>query len=202
MPTPRSCAACVATETELVVAGGYGREECRFVREPVDTVEVMNISTKEWFTVCPLPKKCAEMSAAVCNNIIFLAGGDDIIISPFSNSNSIVFLCTLPTLLLPTTCGSSEQQMGRVSVWKEICNLPVKRSTLVSFNDSVLAVGGKCRSRYDLSRNIYMYNFTSNSWTLVSQINHGRFNCLAVSLPEDILVIVGGHLTNSVEILE
>ena len=202
MPTPRSCAACVATEIELVVAGGYGREECRFVKEPVDTVEVMNISTKEWFTVCPLPLKCANMSAAVWGDNLFLAGGD---ISTISETNA-VFLCTLSSLLLPTTCGSSDQQMvipqeDRASVWKEICSLPVTRSTLVSFNDSILAVGGKHQSCYD-SKNIYMYNFSSNSWTLVSQINYGRHDCFAVSLPGDILVIVGGHLTNSVEILE
>ena len=60
MPTPRSSVACITTEQSLVVAGGYGSG--RFL----DIVEVMNINTKQWTTVSPLPQKQTELSATVC----------------------------------------------------------------------------------------------------------------------------------------
>ena len=52
MPTPRCMlVACVTTEQSLVVAGGEGRGG------HLDIVEVMNINTKQWTTVSPLPQK-------------------------------------------------------------------------------------------------------------------------------------------------
>ena len=49
MLTARSNTVCITTGQALVVAGGY-RGCC------LDTVEVMNINTKQWTTVCPLPQ--------------------------------------------------------------------------------------------------------------------------------------------------
>ena len=48
MPTARSDTTCITTERALVVAGG-------FINDTLDTVEVMDINTKLWTTVCPLP---------------------------------------------------------------------------------------------------------------------------------------------------
>ena len=76
MPTPGQTATCVTTEPALVVAGGLadgGR---------LDTVEVMNIDTKQWTTVSPLPQELTSLSATVCGDTLYLAGGYRGLISP------------------------------------------------------------------------------------------------------------------------
>ena len=52
MPTPRYHTACITTKQALVVAGGDAKDK------DLATVEVMDINTKQWTAVCPLPGKC------------------------------------------------------------------------------------------------------------------------------------------------
>ena len=68
MPTPRRSTACITTEKALVVVGGYTSDE-------LATVEVMDIKTKQWTTVCPLPWKLQSFSGIVCGDSLYLAGG-------------------------------------------------------------------------------------------------------------------------------
>ena len=65
MPTPRETPACITTEQSLVVAGGFGNGY-------LDTVEVMNINTKQWTAASPLPQKQTELSATVCGDTLYL----------------------------------------------------------------------------------------------------------------------------------
>ena len=71
MPTPRQSVACITTEQSLVIAGGYVSGDF------LDIVEVMNINTKQWTTVSPLPQKQQQLSATVCGDTLYLAGGVD-----------------------------------------------------------------------------------------------------------------------------
>ena len=200
MPTPRDTVACITTEQSLVVAGGEGRGGL------LDTVEVMNINTKQWTTVCPLTQKESLFSATVCGDTLYLAGGwfkSSII---FSKS---VFACSLTDLL--TSSNSLGSKMRRTfsqshNVWKEISSLPVEVSTLASFNGQLLAIGGKDDS-LNYTTNVYRYDSHTNSWNVISQMKNKRSYCLAVTLHEDHLIVVGGctqgiNKTDSVEILE
>ena len=63
---------------------------------------------------------------------------------------------------------------------------------------------------YDNSGNtttgVYRYDPHTNSWNVVSQMMNKRSSCLAVTLPQDQLIVVGGftqdhNKTDSVEIL-
>ena len=199
MPTQRSLTTCITTEKALVVAGGeaYG---------DLATVEVMDIKTKQWTRVCPLPQKLMSLSGIVCGDSLYLAGG----ISRFSVSKS-VFTCSLPDLWQPETLGSRiRRTLTRSNVWKEISSLPVTRSTLASFGGHLLAIGG-----YDDSGNpttdVYRYDSHTDSWHVISQMKNKRSQCLAVTLLEDQLIVVGGWMGigilpflggDSVEILE
>ena len=179
MPTPRNCTACITTEQALVVAGGnayYG----------LDTVEVMDINTKQWTTVCALPQK-SSLSGIVCGDSLYLAGGFVKGSQPKSVST-----CSLPDLLQPET-------LTRSNVWKEISSLPVTDATLASFGGHLLAIGG-----YDSGSpitDVYRYDSHTDSWHVISQMKNKRSYCLAVTLPQDRLIVVGGW-TDSVEILE
>ena len=84
MPTPRKSVACITTEQSLVVVGGKGSGGV------LDIVEVMNINTKQWTTVSPLPQKQSLLSATVCGDTLYLAGGWIILIH--QNLSSLVLL--------------------------------------------------------------------------------------------------------------
>ena len=199
MPTPRWSVACITTEQSLVVAGGNGSGDY------LDIVEVMNINTKQWTTVCPLPQKQQQLSATVCGDTLYVAGGW---INTFNPSKS-VFTCSLTDLL--TSSNSLGSKIRRTfsqnhNVWKEISSLPVARSTLASFNGQLLAVGGE-DDPMKPTTNVYRYDSHTNSWNVISQMKNKRSRCLAVTLHEDHLIVVGGYThgyieTDSVEILE
>ena len=199
MPTPRWSVACITTEQSLVVAGGYG--SCDYL----DIVEVMNINTKQWTTVCPLPQKQQQLSATVCGDTLYLAGGFD---RGYESSKSVV-TCSLTDLLTSSnSLGSKIRQTFSQShnVWKEISSLPVAQSTLASFNGQLLAIGGKDDSR-NRTTNVYRYDSHTNSWNVISQMKNKRSYCLAVTLHENHLIVVGGYThggyaIDSVEILE
>ena len=201
MPTPRQSVACITTEQSLVIAGGYVSGDF------LDIVEVMNINTKQWTTVSPLPQKQQQLSATVCGDTLYLAGGVD---SGFTQSKS-VFTCSLTDLLTSfNSLGSKIRQTFSQSqnVWKQISSLPVERSTLASFNGQLLAIGGEDGSM-NPTTNVYRYDSHTNSWNVISQMKNKRSMCLAVTLHEDHLIVVGGLtqrggyiITDSVEILE
>ena len=200
MPTPRSSATCVTTEQALVVAGGYG------AGGHLDTVEVMNTDTKVWTKVTSLPGMCNNLlTATVLGDRLYLTGG-------FTGYRSkSVFTCSLPHLLPPDTPGSRLQRQTfspSRSVWKRVSSLPVTWPTLVSFGGHLLAVGGDIASGNSTSR-VYSYNSTTDSWTLATRMKKKRYRCLAVTLPDSQLIVVGGSSTNmlvdntqSVQILE
>ena len=194
MPTSRSRTACITTEKALVVAGGYTSGD-------LATVEVMDINTKQWITVCPLPQKLESSSGIVCGDSLYLAG----VFSGGSWSKS-VFTCSLPDLWQPETLGSRiRRTLTRSNIWKEISSLSVTRSTLASFGGHLLAIGGDDDSG-NPTTDVYRYDSHTDSWHVISQMKNKRSQCLAVTLPEDQLIIVGGLTgigdTDSVEILE
>ena len=196
MPTRHSSTACTTTEKALVVAGGYAGDG-------LATVEVMDINTKKWTTVCPLPKKLKALSAIVCGDSLYLAGG-----ITQGNGSKSVFTCSLPALWQPKTLGSKiRRTLSWSNVWKEISSLPVTESTLASFDGHLLAIGGRDDSG-NPTTDVYRYDSHTDSWHVISQMKNKRTLCLAVTLPEDQLIVVGGWTgvdggdTDSVEILE
>ena len=203
MPTRRSGSTCITIKQALVVAGGS--IDLPHVSGFLDTVEVMNINSKQWSTVLPLPKKLDGFSGAVFGDKLYLAGGS----TKISHTRS-VFACSLHDLLSPTTRESQRQKnrLQNKTGWKEISTLPVTQSTLATFGGHLLAVGGKDHLR-DLTSNIYSYNPVTDSWDAITEMKNKRFACFAVNLREQCLIVVGGYpdttslnKTDSVEILE
>ena len=125
MPTARSRTIAISTEHVLVVAGGY---HCN--AKHLDTVEVMNITTKQWTTACPLPRKCHSLSGVTYGDRLYLGGDSE----GFLQLTKSVLTCSF-TALLSQSLGASLQPAfsltGNTRVWKEVCSLPVSQSTLV-----------------------------------------------------------------------
>ena len=191
MPTPRHSTACITTEKALVVAGGYGHGH-------LDVAEVMDISKKQWTTVRPLLQKFSKSSVTVFRDSLYLAGG---LIGPLGTKS--VLTCSVSDLWQHETFGFrmrslSSQFFNRSNVWKEISCLPVTRSTLASFGGHLLAIGGDDDSG-NPTTDVYRYDSHTDSWHVISQMKNKRSQCLAVTLPEDQLMVVGGWTQDTVQ---
>ena len=185
MPTPRRSTACITTNHIVVVAGGVGTDYA------LNTVEVMNIYAKQWTTAFPLPQKIWQFSGTVVDNRLYLSGGYS-----WSKASKSVFTCSLSSF--SRTSGSLGSRLRSPfsrhqthTPWKEISCLPVTHSTLVTVGGSLLAVGGKDDSEMSTS-NVYQYDRLSDSWSVAHEMVCKRSWCLAVTLPEDHVVVVGG----------
>ena len=197
MPTARNQTASVTTEQALVVAGGCDG------RKNLDTVEVMNISTKQWTTAQHLPHPFGWISGTICGDQLYLGGG---CIRVGKQSKSVL-TCSLTDLLPPQSLGATLRTLSLATnpgVWQEIKNLPVTESTLTTLGGHLLAIGGWNDSD-DPTADVHCYNHQTDSWHVISKMKKKRSQPLSAVLPEDQLLVVGGYdkiyiPTTSVEI--
>ena len=190
MPTPRSDTASVTTKQALIVAGGLSGRR-------LDTVEVMDIPSQQWSTASCLPHPFYRMSAPLCGDHLYLAGGYD----GSGEASTSVLTCSL-TDLLPSQ--SLEAKLHRVrrtlfltsktTVWRQARNLPVFHATLTTLGGHLLAIGGEDNIR-KCTAAVHCYDARTDSWNVVSQMKGARSRCLATALPEDRLLVVGGLTT-------
>ena len=189
MPTPRQSAACITTEQALVVAGGRAD-----TYKYLDTVEVMNINTKEWTTVYPLPQCLAELTGTVCGNTFYVEGR----VGRYDNE---FFACSIHDLISTNKFGSRKRRnlSESLDVWTR--KQGVRSSTFVSFSGDLLAIGGK--DHFNTTSEVCRYDSDTDSWNVVSHMKNRRSQCLAATLPGDRIVVVGGWDAKcSVEISE
>ena len=197
MPTARSQTASVTTEQALVVAGGFDG------RKNLDTVEMMNIATKQWTIAQHLPHLFGVISGTICGDQLYLGGGYD----RKGDESKSVLTCSLTDLLPPQSLGirlCTFSLPTKPGVWWEIKNLPVTRSTLTTLGGHLLAIGGKSDS-HDITAAVHHYNHQTDSWHVISKMKNKRCQSLSAVHPEDQLLIVGGYdknyaPTSSVEI--
>ena len=131
-------------------------------------------------------------SAKICNGAIYLMG---------ANTKQIWLnqVCKFPLDdVLPKTLPKSSwfdfSKFKRAKgFWQEIASLPVSRSTCVSFNDRLLAVGGFANNQP--SGDILLYDEEQDKWEVIGRIPTPRYNCLA-EVVGDQLVVVGGWLNH------
>ena len=184
MPTRRHSAACVTTKEVLVAIGGSVSQHTR-----TDIVEVMNIESKQWTEVSSLLKKYTSLSATICEDKLYLAGGNTEFLS--QSGGKAVFACYLPDILQSKKPESTTQ-----SLWKEISSLPVTGSTLVTFCGCILAIGGRNDS-HQPTPDVFIYDPFTDSWTVTNKTLSSKSWCFAVCLPEDLLVVVWGVNTDN-----
>ncbi len=182
MPTKRSFTAVVSSGKHLVVIGGKVRGK------RVATVEVMNSDKRQWTLASSLPLPLSEATAAVVGDNIYLVGAH----------NQAVLTCSLTALL--QSCLPQSPRPHTPSVWQCVTDIPVYESTCVSFNGELVAVGG-CDSASNPTDNVHTYNPATDSWNVINRMNTARRSCLAVVLPEDGLMVVGGLTSPSYYVL-
>ena len=200
MPTKRWLITTVCSGTSLVVAGGVGEEKKRLRR-----VEVMDTETLQWYIASSLPHPLYQATATMCGDQIYFLGGWD----QNKEQSRSVFTCSLAALhqsCRPQSLGARLRTLSltsRPKVWQQLADTPVTLSTCASLREQLMAVGGY-DSHGKETTSIHMYNITTNSWELVSQMATPRYLCLVAVLPHNQLMVVGGYtpggMTDSVEI--
>jgi serine/threonine protein kinase len=192
MPTQRWRTTALCTETALVVAGGMGEG-----LELLMTVEVMSTGLHEWSTAASLPELLGYQSMAVCGDHVYMLGGVDKSLKPTSS----VYTCSLNALI-----SSGRKSLGArfrslssptkppTTIWSRVADLPVKRSTCVSFRGRLLVIGGEV-SHDEPSTVVYVYNPITDYWKINSYMTVPRRKCYATAVSEKQVLVIGGTLS-------
>lgn len=187
MQQARCGMAVASNENVLVVAGG------KWEWDRLETVEVMDITTRTWSMVASLLHPLSHGNATICKGVLYITGGEDQITSTRS-----VLKCNLSQLM------ESNQSTKPKKVWDTTTELTVTHTSCTTFRDRFLVIGGKDVSNGQPSSNIQLYDTTSDSWTCVGKMSTGRSHCLA-GVNHNTLLIAGGitrqgGVSNTVEI--
>ena len=200
MPTKRGYTTVISAQNYLIAAGGVGEEDV-FI---VEVVEVMNITTRQWYTAASLPVYVYLMSATICGGSLYLLGGecdyDRNGIPTNGNPTCAVFTCSLDSLL--HSCYPPSQIPSRTDeadVWQCIADVPTTLSTCTTLNGRVLAIGGH-DSHGTPTADVYMYNSDSESWLLVGCMTTARNLCQVVGLKDCVIVVGSYESPSSVEV--
>ena len=190
MPTQRHFVSAVCTRTDLIVAGGVGKDNLNVLT----TVEVLNIENRLWSTAVDLPEPLQHHSVTVCGDQLYMLGG-----ACDHMPTKSVYTCSLSALFQTYTqrslvgtfkCALSLSNSSS-GVWSKLPDLPVMESTCVTFCGQLLAVGGVDSDNKPTTA-VYMYNQATNSWNVISHMATARRRPFAAVLPNNQLMVVGG----------
>ena len=196
MPTKRYNTAAVCSGKTLVVIGGQSGDILSGVA--LQTVELMDIDSLQWFIASELPHPLYRASATVCGDNLYLVGGFD----KDGKATKSVLTCSLSALVQstkPVTLGGRLKKAfsHTEQVWREVASLPVVNSTCASLNGQLIAVGGS-DSHYKHTNSVYAYDPTTDRWDVISTMPSARSLCLVAVLPGNQLMVVGGVTGNTV----
>ena len=187
MPTKRYGTAAVSSGKSLVVAGGGDTKD-----RPLDTVEVMNTGTLQWFTASRLPFTLRYASATISQDRIYLLGYD----VDGSNEPRSVLACSMADLrqsCQPQSLGAWFKMLTLRAIWRQVANLPVRSSKCATLCGQLLAVGGCDKNFENRTSAIHQYNPATNSWEVISHMPTARYCTLLAVLPGNKLMVVGGR---------
>ena len=173
--------AIATTTTALIVVNGWSMDR--------GTTEVLDMEQLQWSTVASCAQPISFPSSAVVGDYLYVGGR-------FSagRPTQLVFRCNIRKLLGTQTGGDRE-----TDIWSSVAQLPAHFSTLVMYQDQLLAMGGQWNGRPTTT--VYRYVSSSNTWKAFGHMNVARFRCMAAVLPGDRMMVVGGDDTKtSVEI--
>ena len=193
----RNGPAVATTNTSLIVAGGCGPDGKKA------PVEVLDIQTLRWSTVASLLYPLEQTTATIYGDRLYIGGG----FGTDEPTKSVV-VCEVKDLL-QSQQHSLLSKLGLSSsppVWKEFAPLPVIRSSLITFQGQLLAVGGSTTGgRTGSTSEVRQYDAATNSWKVISQMKMKRAYSLIAVIPNNRLMVCGGNTprsstTDSVEI--
>ena len=182
MPTKRSLSMSVHTDHTLIVVGGVQSGDI------VNTVEMLNTSSKQWSAVSSLPIPTAWPSVSICESHIYIHIKNTHLCTDRNSTCMLEEMCFYVEKCSLLSLASSSPLSA---IWEKIASLPVRNSTLVTIKGHLLAVGGES-TEGDRTTAIYQYNSRNALWQVVSQMSIPRSKCAVALLPNNNLMVVGG----------
>ena len=172
MPTPRYSPSATSYKHWLVVAGGKRKGS-------LSTVEVLDIDSKQWSTAPSTPIPWYRMKSTIIGNTWYLMGGTQIGID-----TADVYSVSLEALVSHSASDSSK-------IWNKIAPLNCERSSPLSLEGSLLALGGRDLKKRCVST-IQRYVPETNTWVPAGELPHPLRNCTC-SMTAGRLHVFGGY---------
>ena len=183
-PTASSrCSALVYNNRWLVVAGGWADGQ------PLSSVEVLESDSKQWYTCPPAPIAWYNTKSVLIGDTGYFMGGH----AKSGSAIKSVYHINLEALISHVTSEASSLT-GRHR-WKEISGLQTTRSTPLSVNGSLLAIGGLDKDRRAVTA-IHLYQPDSGKWLKVGDLPFPRYYCTCGMLTEKDMIVAGGFLND------
>ena len=167
----------------LVVDGGYDGKTA------LDTVEILDTITGQWYYATPLPKGCVGMKSAVIGDTLYLLGGWD------GPAMKDVFAVSLPALIRKATSPSEAATTQPDTLWQTLPPTPLGDSAALALHGSLLAVGGE-DDQDKPSSAIHLYQPSTRKWVKVGDMLTARSNCACTVLPSGEFLVLGGNASH------
>ena len=131
MTIPSRGSSVISYDRFIIVVGGKGEDGKYLAR-----VQVLDTTNRQWYQTTPLPEPCVHLTSCVIGNMVYLLGGW---IRDVWTPNEHVFSVSLDKLISNAVSPSTG---ATPSPWSTLEDLPVKLSTALALQGSLLAVGG------------------------------------------------------------
>jgi len=178
MPTPRRSALAVSCQHYLIFVGGFTDNQSG---GNATAVEVLDTSRSQWYIAEPLPGPCRLKQCGVVGDTLYLLG------SHFSWGHQLIFECSLRTLI---SLAKSEST-ATLSTWKTLPDTQLNFCSLLTYNDSLLAVGGLKSQKIS---GIYAYKFDTSEWSKIGDLPTALYNPICILLPSNELYVLSDSM--------
>ena len=159
-------------------AGGLGE-----ARNLIDSVEVLDTDTKQWYAAPPMPMPSYQMKTAIVGDVYYAMGGFK------EGSEDIVHTASIQALIHHIDSKPSDKT--EALIWKEISGLQLSYSSPCSFRGSLLAVGGQDKKYKDVTT-IHLYQPDSGDWVKVGDLPTPCSFCACAMITDREILVAGG----------
>jgi N-acetylneuraminic acid mutarotase len=168
----------------IVIGGGIGGS-CRLSR-----VDILDTFSKQWHSSTPMPESlpCSHTLTATIGSTCYLMGG---YISTRSSQKRVLSV-SLDELVSQARVSKlvSASSPPTPSPWQTLPDTPLKFSTPLALNGTLLAVGGI--SEFSEERNtIYAYHPERKEWVEAGEMSTERAQCSCIVVPNGEIMVVG-----------
>ena len=188
MATPRYYSSVVVYRQWLIVAGGWSGRNTTSSGNTTSSVEVLDISSNQWYRAPSTPVPWSRMRSAVVGDTWYLMGG-------YNNERTDKVYSVSLSVLISHINNTSKR------IWNTKYSLGRYLSTPVCVGESLLAVGGKKSHSFTAVFTILRYTPDSDGqWTEVGQLPMPLCESICTMTSNSRILVAGGSLSQELYI--